>query len=564
MKKCLLFSVLMAFFAISAMASSQDNSSHLFSRWYGLSVAELTQEAQRLDAERKMDSLQIIYRYIVFRLDNGQISDKDRPASIKAMIRLGYLYANYYSNYPIAHSYLLHSLQLARKYNDMENMSYAYLALAILYHSEDITQRSQENLKLTMDYLSRSLHYAIKTGNWRRVCYVMENMTTFSYGAKKIKAVEPLLKKFYQTPIPPNTPHYKYTLLLCKGIEAMANGRYNQATKRFDEMRHNISDNDITCLQTYYANMSEIYFLKQDYPSAIAMMNKIKDLAVQQHDRYSQAQAWDMLTKYYALTGNEEMRKTCRLNYLELQSQLLNEMGLRRIAEMRLQMHLDSAIYQLKEEQQKAQQQRTTAITSFIIALLLSALLVVMLVAYRRLRSHHRDLYMHSLELLRTEDNERKELMKLKEMLEASECHTSTDKEEGVSSKIKYQSNQLDEEEKNTIYFKVRQAMLDTELICQEGFSLKQLSEVVGERQRNISQVINEKTGGNFRTFLNGYRIREACRRINDTEHYGNLSIMGIAESVGIKSRSQFTTSFRRIVGLTPTEYARQRNERID
>jgi AraC-like DNA-binding protein len=61
---------------------------------------------------------------------------------------------------------------------------------------------------------------------------------------------------------------------------------------------------------------------------------------------------------------------------------------------------------------------------------------------------------------------------------------------------------------------------------------------------------------------LNEYRIKEACRRLNDTEHYGNITINGIASSVGFKTRTNFIAYFKRFTGLTPSEYLKIANSK--
>ena len=83
---------------------------------------------------------------------------------------------------------------------------------------------------------------------------------------------------------------------------------------------------------------------------------------------------------------------------------------------------------------------------------------------------------------------------------------------------------------------------------------------LVGSRSKMVSQVINEKNDFNFNTLLNNYRIKEALRRMNDAEHYGRYSVEGISTDVGFRSRTSFTTSFKRVTGLTPTEYMRIQN----
>ena len=58
----------------------------------------------------------------------------------------------------------------------------------------------------------------------------------------------------------------------------------------------------------------------------------------------------------------------------------------------------------------------------------------------------------------------------------------------------------------------------------------------------------------NFFDFINGYRIKEAKRLLVDPK--GELlTILAIAEEVGFNSKSSFNTAFKKITGMTPTEY---------
>lgn len=60
-----------------------------------------------------------------------------------------------------------------------------------------------------------------------------------------------------------------------------------------------------------------------------------------------------------------------------------------------------------------------------------------------------------------------------------------------------------------------------------------------------------------FYELLNEYRVREACRRLSDEEHYGHLTIEAISISLGYKSRTTLLNAFKKQTGLTPTEYQR-------
>ena len=89
-------------------------------------------------------------------------------------------------------------------------------------------------------------------------------------------------------------------------------------------------------------------------------------------------------------------------------------------------------------------------------------------------------------------------------------------------------------------------------------FTVALLAEKVNTKPRHVSQVINEHYEKGFNQMLSEYRIKEACRRLVDTQGYGNLSIEGLSAGLGFKSRSNFVSNFKRIVGMSPSEYKNQ------
>jgi len=72
-----------------------------------------------------------------------------------------------------------------------------------------------------------------------------------------------------------------------------------------------------------------------------------------------------------------------------------------------------------------------------------------------------------------------------------------------------------------------------------------------------VSRIINESFGKSFFELVNHHRIEEVKKRLNDPV-YGSLSILGIAMDVGFNSKSSFNTAFRKITGMTPSEFKKQ------
>lgn len=120
--------------------------------------------------------------------------------------------------------------------------------------------------------------------------------------------------------------------------------------------------------------------------------------------------------------------------------------------------------------------------------------------------------------------------------------------------KPKYQSSTLDEEAKEELIEQLKAYMKDHQPYLDSEFNLKKLAEYLDTPGRHISQAINEQLGQNFSDFVNGYRVEAFKAKLNLTENQ-HLSMLGIAMDCGFKSKSTFNTTFKRLTGLTPSEY---------
>ena len=92
---------------------------------------------------------------------------------------------------------------------------------------------------------------------------------------------------------------------------------------------------------------------------------------------------------------------------------------------------------------------------------------------------------------------------------------------------------------------------------------MRELTEICGSNQKYVSQVLNEDYGKTFTQLLNERRINVARRRLLDFEQYGHLTIEAIVTGLGFKSRSTFSKTFKRMTGLTPSEFQHMAQENI-
>lgn len=126
---------------------------------------------------------------------------------------------------------------------------------------------------------------------------------------------------------------------------------------------------------------------------------------------------------------------------------------------------------------------------------------------------------------------------------------------------VRYVTSNLSDDQHQKLIARITAIMETTKEYTNSDFSLDRLATLVDSNSKYVSQVINGNYGKNFSHFVNEYRIRLACQMLSDTERYGNLTIYGVASSVGYNSNTAFVNAFRKVTGMTPSTYKKVAKE---
>jgi len=118
----------------------------------------------------------------------------------------------------------------------------------------------------------------------------------------------------------------------------------------------------------------------------------------------------------------------------------------------------------------------------------------------------------------------------------------------------KYRGNQLMDEEQNKIKEKVERAFEMDKIHLNPDLTINDLSESIGEFPRDVSQVINELFGLSFFDLVNSFRIRESKKIISENVD-PRKTVLEIMYESGFNSKSSFNTQFKKLTGLTPSEF---------
>ena len=97
-------------------------------------------------------------------------------------------------------------------------------------------------------------------------------------------------------------------------------------------------------------------------------------------------------------------------------------------------------------------------------------------------------------------------------------------------------------------YMEMQRPYLDPSL------SLNSLANELSMSPKHLSQTINHSFQKNFYHYINGYRIHDCIKLMSD-DAWTDSNILEVAYEVGFNSKNTFNSAFKKITGMTPTEF---------
>jgi AraC-like DNA-binding protein len=95
------------------------------------------------------------------------------------------------------------------------------------------------------------------------------------------------------------------------------------------------------------------------------------------------------------------------------------------------------------------------------------------------------------------------------------------------------------------------------------NLSLPELGRLLDVSTHDLSFVLNAGFGESFFQFVNRYRVEEASRLLLSDKHR-HLNMIGIAFEAGFNSKTTFNTTFKKLKGQSPSEFAGSHNSTPD
>jgi AraC-like DNA-binding protein len=119
---------------------------------------------------------------------------------------------------------------------------------------------------------------------------------------------------------------------------------------------------------------------------------------------------------------------------------------------------------------------------------------------------------------------------------------------------VKYKTSNLPIHEFSGYQKDLIRLMEKEKLYMNPKLSIHDVAKQLQVPRQHVSEVLNVHMHISFQDFINEYRV-DAFINCLQKEQYTHYTLFGIANEVGFNSKSSFNTTFKKIKGLTPSEY---------
>lgn len=539
--------VVVAILLLCALAVMAEDVTFMSNRrhWEKLPTATLMKMGNKyLDYRMMPDSALLCYTIVINRYSED-LNDEDLKYCIRAYHHIGDTYQIYYNNQAEAYKYLLKSKDLAEKHHYDTFMPNIFMTLGGLYWRQWGLQFNREQYqKEALNYYKAAFWKSLETQDMTNLPHIMINLNYVACVNKELSLTTKERETFPTIKLPDNIRYQKTSLAINQAVNLLDQNKPEQALEvlRGAHQYANEECADFNASNAHSIINNLIIYTQVNMGDPDALKTIQEDIVLTKKNNPALLFViYGQLSMYYRTFNNPALAEKYELMWWRASDSIAQVTKANEMNNAGFLYELDK----MNEEQkaltlkQKHDRQMLWMVSGFLALALV--LLTLLMINRNRIKQKNRVLYENNVELLAA-DEQRRKLAELQQRTEAE----------------KYGAIRMDEQSAEELWQNIIHVMEYSPEIYDENFSEPRLAELIEAKQNYVSQAINQQKGWTFSSLVTHYRIREACRRMNDTANYGNYTVEGIGQSVGYSSRSHFVKLFKRQTGLTPSDYMKQ------
>ena len=517
--------------------------------WEQLPTSTLMQMGNAFINHKNMpDSAMLCYSIIANRY-NENLNREELEQCIRATCQMGTIYHDFYLNQAEAYKQFLKTKDLAEKCQSNVLIPRALMGIGNVFWRQTHLQHDNYLYKESLAYHKAAFWKAIESKALNQLPIILTNLEFVAFSKNELAQTAKERAIYENISIPDSAELKAIAMTINHGMELISQERYEQAIDTFRSASYDNLNTNMHNISTLHIMLnSYIYRLQLRMGRNSDTLNTLKIIQgyiIREQPELIADQYFE-LSEFYRKTHEDALADKYELLWWRANDSIAEASQANNLSKVGFLYELDK----MNEEQkalaikQQHDRQMLWVVSGFLTLALV--LLTLLMINRKRIKQKNRILYENNVELLAAEDERRR--------LTEQEEQTRIEAEAA-----KYGAIRMDEQSTEELWQNIIHVMEYSQEIYDENFSVARLAELIGNKPNYVSQAINQQPDWTFPTLLAHYRIREACRRMNDTANYGNYTVEGIGQSVGFTSRSYFVKLFKKHIGLTPSDYMKQR-----
>lgn len=557
---CVIISCLCTACTLAVNSKVRASVSKDYDLWENLTTEELTKRA-RICLQREMpDSALVCYSIISNRLPEAK-TGKERMAIASAKMNVGYIYSTYFYDFHNAFDFFSEALKIAENEDDKEIISFCYINLGSLFSTYHQMVDDSSMLDKGIEMYRKAYLISKEVECQNTLLTAVYNLAIVYLEREDVGRIRKELDDFVRIDSWRKSERWKHVSYFIKGLLAIVDGNSEEAIINFRQsLRHENTSgipqkNEIVVHLAMAINSRKNGSLEEAEKSCLEVLRQADENGFKDITSFT----YRTLGRIYEQLGNDDKAHEYRLKYFDFKDSLISSSKIKDVKNLQFLEELNAKNEEVSRlSQQKSNQGRI--LTLSIVALILATGAFISVIIYnKRLRKRNLELYDRLQESL---DNPPGSggLSETNREIEQPGALGEEGSEDTACRK--YKNSVLSSEQKDSILSQVTDYLAASDEIYSPDFSLDQLADILRINRSYLSQAINETGGINFKTLLNSYRIREACRRFEDSGRYSGMTIEAVGQSVGFLSRKNFGVAFRKETGLSPSAFVRIHKEK--
>lgn len=541
----------------SSAASYEGNAENDASDLSGFSLKELTRQGYKSLEQSDYDAA-LKYYMAAISAGNDRLTGKEMREYIKVLNNVGYIYLFDRCNPEGAYPYLIHARELAEKAGENDLLGAVLDNMAKVHDDFGDAEKAIEFYNQAMAHAAQSTTEVSGTIQ----LMVFNDMVNCAMAHDMVDRIGPSLEIFAMLP-EYTIPMGKYSRNMCRALQLLIRGNIEEATSLAKESERYIDSkvDHARYVSGHNITMANLYHMRGMQDSAMICLKRALDNSRGYRLTDLMPRIYKGMAKVEESRGDSLESRRLRLMAYETDESIHSSKQYATLNNIEATQRIDALNVMLREAEIR-HSHRVTMIWVLSVGLALIAILLVYItIRNQRLAASLRELVArHKASISAEELNDRlrreyeTEILHLRQELEKKSLSSGGYKTDDMSAPRR-SPIPIDDKERLRIVGKVKDIFDRSQEIYDPDFSLERLAELSGTKARYLSQLINDTIGKSFSMMLAEARIKHACKLMLSPDFKKTKTIESIAGEVGYRSRTHFSSVFKKITGVTPLQY---------